>query len=372
MKVIFLIPHVFGGGGERVLSDLSGSLGGETVLVVFERRFSYPFTGRIISLDLPINRRSLWTRMTGFLRRLNRFRKLLEEERPNVVISFMGEANLINALVGIRPVLTVHNHLTALSRMRGRIEAFVVDALNRLLYKRATVVAVSESIKSDLVQKFHVSENRVVVIPDSVNPAGIQKAAAEHADYPWEPGVPVVITVGRLSREKGQWHLIRAVAEVRRSIPCQLAIVGAGELEDALKRVAAEAGIDKQVYFLGWQSNPFKYMARASVFVSASLTEGFGLAVLEAMACGIPVIATDCPGGQAEIIAPPGTAESGLLVPAGAESELAHAITRMLTDAELRNRYVAAGQRRVKDFDQLVFAERYRALINQLTNASQR
>src|SRR6185503_14706275 len=121
MKVMFLIPHLSGGGGERVLSDLSRALGDETVLVVFEKKFSYPFHGRVISLELPIDKRSIISRFTGFVRRVWRFRRLLWEERPNAVISFMGEANLINALVSQRPILTVHNHMTAFSGMRTGI-----------------------------------------------------------------------------------------------------------------------------------------------------------------------------------------------------------------------------------------------------------
>ncbi len=242
MKVMFLIPHVSGGGGERVLSELSCSLGDETVLVVFEEKFSYPFKGRLISLDLPINRRSLLSRFTGFLRRAYRFRRLLARERPNVVISFMGEANLINALVSPRPVLTVHNHLSALSEMRNRFEAFFVDALNKKLYKRATIVAVSQSIKADLIESFGMSADRVAVIPNAVDEREIEDMAAESVVCPWKPDVPVVITAGRLSPEKGQSHLIRAFAEVRKKMPCQLAILGAGDLEGPLKQFDLRAG----------------------------------------------------------------------------------------------------------------------------------
>src|SRR5262245_2978228 len=124
MKVMFLIPHLSGGGGERVLSDLSQGLEDETVLVVFEKQFSYPFKGRLVSLELPIDRSSIMSRFTGFVRRALRFRRLLAQECPNVVISFMGEANLINALVSQRPLLTVHNHMTAFSGMRGSVERF--------------------------------------------------------------------------------------------------------------------------------------------------------------------------------------------------------------------------------------------------------
>jgi glycosyltransferase involved in cell wall biosynthesis len=364
MKVMFLIPHVSGGGGERVLSELSCSLGDETVVVVFEQKFSYPFHGRLVSLDLPINRQSPLTRLTGFLRRTYRFRRLLARERPNVVISFMGEANLINALVSPRPVLTVHNHMSALSKMRNRLEAFFVDALNRRLYKRATIVAVSQSIKTDLIENFGMAAERVTVIPNAVNPLEIQKMAAGPVECPWKPGIPVVITVGRLSREKGQADLIRAYAEVRKEIRCQLAIVGDGELQSSLKQLTSQLGVEKDVYFLGWQANPFKYMSKATVFVSPSLTEGFGLVLLEAMACKVPVIATDCPGGQREIVGP----DYGLLVPIGSERDLVEAITRFLTDTAMRARYVDSGLRRVKDFDRTVFLERYRSLIRSVSH----
>jgi len=362
MKVMFLIPHVSGGGGERVLSDLARGLGDETVLVVFEKKFSYPFRGRLVSLDLPIDRSSVLSRFTGFVRRAFRFRRLLAEERPNVVISFMGEANLINALVCRRALLTVHNHMTAYSGMRGAIEASFVRMLNKTLYRRATVIAVSQSIKEDLIENFGMSPERVVVIPNAVDPTEIAKMTDEAVACPWSPDMPMVITAGRLSPEKGQDHLIRAFADVRKKVPCQLAILGTGEREGELKQLCSQLGISNDVHFLGWQANPFKYISKATVFVSASLTEGFGLAVLEAMACKVPVIATDCPGGQREIVGN----EFGILVSPASETELAAAIFRLLSDSSLRSRLATAGLRRVEDFNHGIFMDRYRTAIGQL------
>jgi glycosyltransferase involved in cell wall biosynthesis len=100
--------------------------------------------------------------------------------------------------------------------------------------------------------------------------------------------------------------------------------------------------------------------------VSPSLTEGFGLALLEAMACKVPVIATDCPGGQREIIK---AGECGLLVPPASETHLADAIVKMLTDTELRSRYVNAGLKRVEDFDPTRFQECYLSLLAPLRGA---
>jgi glycosyltransferase involved in cell wall biosynthesis len=363
MKVMFLIPHLSGGGGERVLSDLSHGLGEETVLVVFEKKFSYPFNGRVLSLDLPIDRTSVISRFTGFLRRALRFRRVLAKENPNVVVSFMGEANLINALVSQRPVLTVHNHMTAFSAMRGHVEGFILRILNKVLYRRATVVAVSQSVKVDLIENFGLRPQRVLVIPNAVNAVEIERTASEVVTPPWDSTIPIVVAVGRLSREKGHSYLIRALAEVRKKMMCQLAIIGTGELENELKQLVCELGLMQDVHFLGWQTNPFKYISRATVFVSASLTEGFPLTLLEAMACNVPVIATDCPGGQREIVGE----DCGILVPAASEVELAGAMSRVLGDSSLRRRLADAGLRRVKDFNPHTFVERYRTAIAQLS-----
>jgi glycosyltransferase involved in cell wall biosynthesis len=159
-------------------------------------------------------------------------------------------------------------------------------------------------------------------------------------------------------------------------MPCQLAILGTGELQEYLQRLAKELGVSDDVYFPGWQKNPFKFMARADVFVLPSLSEGFGLALIEAMACRLPVIATDCPGGSREIIAPGNGLECGILVPVGdgkmysgfepctpAELNLAGAILRLLQDSDLRQRYIGAGSARLRDFDREKFVESYRRVI---------
>src|SRR5262249_52686026 len=151
-------------------------------------------------------------------------------------------------------------------------------------------VAVSESVKQDLVDRFGVPEKQIVVIPNAIDVSNVASLAREDLDCPWNPEVPVIVTAGRLSPVKAQWHLIRAFAEVQKIRRCQLVIIGSGELEGYLKSLARELGFEQNIFFLGWQSNPFKFMARSDVFVLPSLTESFGLALVEAMACGLPVI----------------------------------------------------------------------------------
>src|SRR5688572_24033907 len=118
MKIMLLVPHLSDGGGERIAADLSCSLNADDlVLVVFEKKFSYPYKGRVVSLDMPVDRRSVFRRALGFVKRLFRFRRVLRQERPDVVLSFMGEANLINAFLARRPIVTIHNHLSSVAQV---------------------------------------------------------------------------------------------------------------------------------------------------------------------------------------------------------------------------------------------------------------
>jgi len=176
MKVMFLIPHVSDGGAEKILSDLSFNLqAGEMVLVVFERKQGYPFQGRLVSMYLPIEKHSVFARFCGFIRRSYRFWRLLRRERPDCVVSFMGEANFINALVSPRAILTVHNHLSSISHVRSRLETGLFNLLLRTLYRRAAIVAVSGAVKDDLVRHFGIPQDRIVVIRTAVDSQDIQR-----------------------------------------------------------------------------------------------------------------------------------------------------------------------------------------------------
>jgi glycosyltransferase involved in cell wall biosynthesis len=377
MKLILLIPHISDGGAEKILSDLSFNLDlGEILLVVFQQKQGYPFRGRLISMDLPIEKRSIAARAFGFMRRIHRFRRIVKQERPDCVVSFMGEANFINAVAGPRPVLTVHNHLSSVSHQRSALESKLFDFLLRRLYRRANIIAVSEAVKDDLVDHFQIPKSRVAVINTAVDADAIRERAAEPAVCPWDGSAPLIVTAGRLHPQKGQWHLLRAFADVRKKMDCKLAVLGTGELDKYLRDLAKALGIEKDVYFLGWQENPFKFLARGQVFVLPSVSEGFPLVLLEAMACGLPIIATDCPGSSKEILAPRGTPEFGILIPpvdekrydagepcTSEEQAMSEAILRMLQNAGERQMYVEAGHSRLRDFDRSTFFENYRRAI---------
>ncbi len=140
----------------------------------------------------------------------------------------------------------------------------------------------------------------------------------------------------------------------------RLVILGDGGKRSNLEKLARQLGIERQVTFLGFQTNPFKYLARSDIFVLSSLWEGFALVIVEAMACGIPVISTRCPSGPDEIIT---DGVNGLLVPVADETALAEAILRLLKDKKLAVKLAQAGTKRAEDFAITKIIKQYEAIF---------
>jgi len=165
----------------------------------------------------------------------------------------------------------------------------------------------------------------------------------------------VIINVGRLTKQKGQRHLLESFAALSREREARLVIIGEGVKDEgegeALPRMARKLGIADRVRFLGFRDNPYKYMARSDVFVLSSLYEGFPNVLVEAMACRCPVVAYNCPSGPSEILSAgrkKGEAEYGILV--NGHADIKGGIERILDSRELADRYREAGLRRAAQF----------------------
>lgn len=389
-KVMFLSAHLSYGGAEKVLSELSCNLPDdiEQVIVLYEKEITYPYKGRLISLDSPITSLSFFNRAYKFIQRIFRLKKIIKTENPDCVISFMEEANFINIMVSENPIVTVHILQSINPKRLSSLIA--IKLLISVLYNRAKVIAVSKGVKNDLIKKFGVKEEKVQVIynPVRINETQILSGEKINDDF-HENNIPIIATSGRLTEQKGQWHLIRAFSEVRKQIPCRLVIMGKGELEGYLKELTRELNLQNDVVFLGWQKNPYKYIAKADVFVMSSLWEGFCIVLVEAMACGLPVISTDCPCGPREILAPQNSgnnqindienAEFGLLVPVcdggfykasdpltKEEGILADAIIQILSNKKLSEHYSKAGAQRACDFDVKKVVREYALLLHKV------
>jgi len=275
------------------------------------------------------------------------------------IVSFLTFANVISILAKFaskskcKVIINVHDimsnlvNYTKLKNYQKRLLFLFI----RLLYRHAdAIIAVCEGVKRDLVEYFGVPIDKVTVIHNPIDIEQIHRLAAEPVMDILDDNKNyyLIVAVGRLAKVKGFDILIQAVARLIKELDVRLIIIGDGEERSNLLRLTKELRVDGVVCFLGWQSNPWKYMARADVFVLSSLVEGFPNVIGEAMALGLPVLATNCSPGVRELLE---DGKSGLLVPAGDPEALAEGIARVLSDEGLRQELAQRGRQRVAQFD---------------------
>jgi glycosyltransferase involved in cell wall biosynthesis len=191
------------------------------------------------------------------------------------------------------------------------------------------LICVSEGVAEDTRRLAGLPAERTPVIRNPVVGPELPELAAQAPDHPWlAPGAPpVVLGIGRLTRQKDFATLLRAFARVRGEREVRLLILGDGGLRGELEALAPELGIARDVELPGFQKNPYAFLARAGVFVLSSIWEGSPNALAEALALGVPAVATDCPSGPREILQDGRVAP---LVPMESPEALASAIIQML------------------------------------------
>ncbi|PQP41654.1 hypothetical protein C6A88_28130 [Mycolicibacterium austroafricanum] len=183
---------------------------------------------------------------------------------------------------------------------------------------------------SDLARWARIEPARITTI--RVNPVvtpALREAAAERPNHPWfeDRDVPIVLGVGRLHRQKDFMTLLRAFERVRATRRCRLLIVGEGPMREELEEARLACSFAEDIALPGFSPQPFSYMANCSVFVLSSRYEGQPNVLIEALACGAPVVATDCPSGPRDILA---GGRYGRLTPVGDASAMAEAISATL------------------------------------------
>jgi glycosyltransferase involved in cell wall biosynthesis len=295
------------------------------------------------------------------LRTAARLARIICSIRPTVVLSILKHPNLVTLAVGQAcfrglPVVVSERSMLSLTLRKDRSRA-LKRFLHRSLYPRARkIIAVSSGVKDDLERRFGIPGDKIRVIHNPCEADRVQRLAREEPNLPIDWSIPTVVAAGRLTEQKGFGYLLQAFAAVAQGRPCQLLILGEGEDRPALSRQATALGIADRILMPGFQANPFAYMARSHVFVLSSLWEGFPNVIVEAMACGIPVVSTDCPSGPSEIIT---HSVNGLLVPPADAGTLATAIKQVLMDQALAKRLSEAGRVRVHAFSPAIIVRQY-------------
>jgi glycosyltransferase involved in cell wall biosynthesis len=371
-RVSFIINEMGGGGAERAVALLAGYLAGQGVAVqvitVQESVDAYQLDPRIQRRTLRSGRLSRGAgKVLGLPVQAAELARALRGWRPDVAVSFLPRSNIVHVMTrwfGNRnPVLVTEQAFSSERYRTGQLQDRVMRWLIRTFYPRADAVLPSSLGVQGGLRPFGVEPERMRVVYNPIDVGEIQRSAQEPVEGFNGDGVPTIITVGRHVEQKDHHTLLRAFAEVRRRTAVRLVLLGQGPLRPELEGLAAELGIQDSVLFAGWQSNPFAWLARSDLFVLSSRFEGFGNVLVEAMACGLPVVSTDCCSGPREILR---DGEDGLLVPVGDVDALAGAMLRVLQDRPLRERLARRSLERASDFDISIIGAEYQEVLTSL------
>lgn len=319
----------------------------------------------------------------NFLRK-KLLKKAKKDYKIDLTVTFSENPNLHNIFTRYNDkiIVSVHSYtsINIAEDIKNRLYSFMYKSLIKCFNLADKIIAISSGIKTDLISNFGIKEDLVEVL---YNPHDInniiemsQKELPAEYKYLFESKF-TIINIGRISTSKGHWYLIRAFSIVKEKIPeAVLIIIGDGkkDLTDLLKTLISDLGLSEAVYFLGFQANPYVFMKNADIYAASSIFEGLPNVLIECMACGTPVISTDCTSGPREILAP-GTdfsyvtvsiekAEFGILTPpvgrdilsslvpiTNEETLLAEAMIMLYNDSDLRSSYSDKARQRAEDFN---------------------
>ena len=407
-KIMLLIPNLGLGGAQRVFHDHSIELSKHYSVteIVFNLDSSNVYAGQnqIKSLDVAGGGNTV-EKLRNFYRRVERLKKLKRELGIEVSISHLEGADYVNLLSKgtDKIVLCVHGSKLHDRNINGGLGWLRRQLFIPWLYRRATaIVAVSSGIRDELVNNLGLPADKVQVINNFFDTAAISQQAANEPPAPYSEilaNYPVIATAGRFAPEKNLLALLEVFAQVRQRLPqCKLLLIGQGkQYQPLLDRCQAlgltvylpehspEQAHDAAVLFTGFQSNPHMFIARATLFVLPSLNEGFPMALGEAMVCGRPVAAADCPTGPREMLAP-GTnnplpalrnaepAVYGVLLPIINDpatyladvSVWAESLVQLIEDSVERDRLSQKASERMQDFSRQRIANQWLQLVEKI------
>ncbi|MEY6432695.1 glycosyltransferase [Thioalkalicoccus limnaeus] len=360
--IALFLPSLAGGGAERMMLNLAGGLAarGRPVDLVLARASGpyldqVPSGVRVVDLDRG--------RVLAALARLTFY---LRHTRPRALLAAMDHANIVAlwardlAGTGTRCLVSVRSNLSA-ETLNGRgLAARAMPRLARTFYRRAeAVVAVSRGVAADLGRHLRIEPSRLHVIHNPVVTPDLPTMAAAAPPHRWfaeDACRPVLLAAGRLVAQKDFPTLIRAFARVRAHHPARLVILGEGPERRSLERLTHELGVATDVDLPGFQPNPFGFFRSAALVVCSSAWEGLPGVLIQALACGTPVVSTDCRDGPREILE---DGRLGRLVPVGDSLALADAILATLTAPPARAPLIA----RAADFALEPITDLYLALL---------
>lgn len=300
-------------------------------------------------------------------------KRIIKEENPDVIVTLDIHACLLGIFgrgiftpIKDRYIIsTIHNNVRFIFKEKiPFLFRFPLRLFCLMLFKRVDrFICVSKLLADDFSDYFH--QKNVQVIPNgiSIPKKYIGEKLSKSDMNLFDKKNFTIISVGRFEKQKDFPTLLAAFGKVKKKIPnVRLLLLGIGSQEKMLKKIARELYVADDVYFLGWKTNIFPYLKRASLFVLSSNYEGFGYVLLEAMSQGVPVISTSASFGPSEILE---NGKYGVLVPISSPKEMAKGINELITNKSLRMKYAGLGKRRIQDFTLERMINSYRSILDE-------
>ena len=378
MRIVYCLNSISETGGiaaatiakANALAEIPGN---EVIVCVSDFRenaLSKRLSPKVNLIDLKIayyadDWKSKWHVIKGIVVKRKRHKRKLKDTlhslKPDMVISVgQSEKYFLPAIKGdwkvIREVHFASNYRVLMARgvfgkLKAKLENFYDFKWKIKGYDRVVVLTGGDK------ENFWRGNRKVEVIPNPITFTGSETATLESKK---------IITIGRLEYPKNVMGLVRAFREVNKKHPdWQLEIYGEGGDKDEILKYLAEYNLKDVVLLKGVTSDPAAVLAQSAIFALPSLFEGFGLVLIEAMECGVPVVSYDCPSGPRDIIT---DGEDGFLVPTGDETAMAERICHLIEHTEQRKRMGAAAARKAKEYAPENIAAKWMRLFADISN----
>ena len=367
MRITCVSSHLWGGGAERVLCILASGWaqqGHEVTILTFQTADarSYPLHSSVQVRHLALMSASanLIKGLFQNLRRVRVLRRAIRDSQPDIVVSFLDQTNVLTLLAarGLPKPVIVTEHIDPSHYHIGPIWS----GLRRLLYPSADFLVCPSGAA---LAKFQaIIRVRGRAIPDPIAVPNHPRLEPRNSTG----GGHTLIAMGRLAPQKGFDLLLQAFSRIAGRHPdWSLTIVGFGPLRSELEEQSRSLNLADRVRFAGEVTDPFPLLRAADLFVFSSRFEGFGMALAEAMACGLPAVSFDCPSGPGEIIR---HEVDGILVPPEDINALAAALDRLMSDPEERKRLAARAPEAEIRFSPEKILAQWQELFDQLLSPS--
>ncbi|MCT2347455.1 glycosyltransferase [Niallia taxi] len=330
-KIAIFLPSLSGGGAEKMMVNIAKGFSENGIhvdLVLGNAKGPYmsmvPKEVSIVDL-----------KSTRLLLSLSKLARYLKNEKPQSLLVTLESSSVIALLakimsrVSTKLVVRIPNNMSQQMKNAKNAKHKIILRLATILYKKADgIIAISEGVAKDTAKVTGIPIEKIEVIYNPVVTDELIIKSMEQVNHTWfNSEVPTIIGVGRLSKQKDFPILIEAFSKVIQKRDARLVIIGEGEEQESLNKLVKDLEITKFVDFIGFVDNPYKFMEKSSLFVLSSAWEGFGNVIVEAMACGTPIVSTDCKSGPSEIL---DNGNFGKLVPVGDSERMASAIIESL------------------------------------------